>query len=88
MSLRLRLTLSYGGVFFALGFLLIAVSYVLTRQVLIHNPGEFLGHVAAHLGLSPAFLAARMPSPSGGHETVATFMRTVQDQVVSQLCAA
>jgi signal transduction histidine kinase len=85
ISLRLRLTLSYGGVFFALGFLLIAVSYVLTRQVLIHNPGEFLSHVAARLGLSPRFLATRMPSPSGGQETVATFMRTVQAQVVSQL---
>ncbi len=85
ISLRLRLTLSYGGVFFAVGFLLVAVSYVLIRQVLVHNPGEFLGRVAEHLGLSPAFLASRMPSPSGGQETVAAFMRTVQDQVVSQL---
>ena len=41
--------------------------------------------MAAHLGLSPAFLSSRMPAPSGGQETVATFMRTVQDQVVSQL---
>ena len=85
ISLRLRLTLSYGVVFFTLGFLLIAVSYVLVHQVLIHNPGEFLDHVADHLGLSPAFLTSRMPSPTGGHETVATFMRTVQDQIVSQL---
>ncbi len=85
LSLRLRLTLSYGAVFFALGFVLIAVSYVLVRQVLVHNPGEFLGRVAEHLGLSPAFLSSRMPAPSGGQETVATFMRTVQDQVVSQL---
>jgi signal transduction histidine kinase len=84
-SLRLRLTLSYGAVFFALGFLLIAVSYVGVHQVLIHNPGEFLGHVAAHLGLSAGFLARRMPAPSGGSETVSAFMRTVQDQVVSQL---
>ncbi len=84
-SLRLRLTLSYGAVFFALGFLLIAVSYVGVRQVLIHNPGEFLGHVAAHLGLSESFLVRRMPAPSGGQETVGAFMRTVQDQVVSQL---
>jgi signal transduction histidine kinase len=85
ISLRLRLTLSYGGVFFVLGFLLIAVSYLLVHEVLVHNPGEFLGHVAARLGLSPAFLQSRMPSPTGGRETVAAFMRTVQDQVVSQL---
>ncbi|MGD0996735.1 MAG: ATP-binding protein [Thermoleophilia bacterium] len=85
ISLRLRLTLSYGGVFFALGFLLIAVSYVLVHQVLVHNPGEFLSRVAAHLDLPSGFLAARMPSPSGGQQTVGAFMRTVQDQVVSQL---
>ena len=85
ISLRLRLTLSYGAVFFALGFLLIAVSYVLVRQVLIHNPGEFLGRVEEHLGLSADYLAQRMPAPSGGHETVRAFTRTVQDQVVSQL---
>ncbi len=85
ISLRLRLTLSYGGVFFALGFLLIAVSYVLVHQVLVHNPGEFLSRVAARLDLPSGFLAARMPSPSGGQQTVDAFMRTVQDQVVSQL---
>ncbi len=84
-SLRLRLTLSYAGVFFALGFLLIAVSYVLVHQVLVHNPGEFLGHVAARLGLSSEYLRQRMPAPSGGRETVSGFMRTVQDQIVSQL---
>ena len=44
------------------GFVLIAVSYVLVRQVLIHNPGEFLGHVAEHLGLSPVFLVAHARS--------------------------
>jgi signal transduction histidine kinase len=84
-SLRLRLTLSYGAVFFALGFLLIAVSYVLVRQVLVHNPGEFLGRVEERLGLSAAFLAQHMPAPGGGHETVRAFTRTVQDQIVSQL---
>jgi signal transduction histidine kinase len=84
-SLRLRLTLSYGAVFFALGFLLIAVSYVLVRQVLVHNPGEFLGRVEEHLGLSAAFLAQHMRAPAGGHETVRAFTRTVQDQIVSQL---
>jgi signal transduction histidine kinase len=84
-SLRLRLTLSYGAVFFVLGFLLIAVSYVLVRQVLVHNPGEFLGRVEERLGLSTAFLAQHMPAPAGGHETVRAFTRTVQDQIVSQL---
>ena len=84
-SLRLRLTLSYGAVFFALGFLLILVSYVLVHRVLVHNPGEFLSRAEEHLGFSAAFLAQHMPAPSGGHETVRAFTRTVQDQIVSQL---
>ena len=66
LSLRLRLTLSYGAVFFGLGFLLIAVSYVLVRQVLVHNPGEFLGHVAERSRPLAGLPATRMPSPSGG----------------------
>lgn len=85
LSLRLRLTLSYGGAFFVLGFLLIAFSYVLVRQVLVHNPGEFLEHVAEHLSLSRAYLSSHMPAPGGGQQTIRTFTRTVQDQVVSLL---
>ncbi len=85
LSLRLRLTLSYGAAFFVVGFLLIAISYVLVRQVLIHNPGEFLEHVAEHLGLSQRYLSSRMPAPGGGQETLRGFTRSVQDQVVSQL---
>ena len=86
ISLRLRLTLSYGAVFFALGFLLIAVSYVLVRQVLIHNPGEFLGHVAdAPRPLAGASLARACPRRRAATRRWRAFMRTVQDQVVSQL---
>ena len=71
ISLRLRLTLSYGGVFFALGFLLIAVSYVLVHQVLVHNPGEFLSRVAAHLDLPQGFPGQGVEQPAlaaGGGE--------------------
>jgi signal transduction histidine kinase len=85
LSLRLRLTLSYGAAFFALGFLLIAISYLLVRQFLIHNPGEFLEHVAADLGLSQSYLSSHIPAPQGGQETVRAFTRSVQDQVVSHL---
>ena len=38
-SLRLRLTLSYGLLFFVVGFLLLALSYLLLRQVAVSNPG-------------------------------------------------
>ena len=84
-SLRLRLTLSYGAVFFALGCLLIALSYVLVRQVLISNPDEFLTHVAQRLGLSHAYLTQTIPAPGGGQQTVGAYTRHVQDAVVAHL---
>ena len=55
-SLRLRLTLSYGVLFFVIGFLLLVLSYVLLRQVAIKNPGELANHTAQELHLSQAYL--------------------------------
>ena len=72
LSLRLRLTLSYGVVFFVVGFLLIAVSYLLVRQVLIHDPGEFLERVVKALGLSRAYLDQQMPAPESLPQNVTT----------------
>jgi signal transduction histidine kinase len=87
-SLRLRLTLSYGVLFFVIGFLLIALSYVLLRQVAIKNPGEIANHTAQELHLSQAYLRQHISSPSGGSESVGTFMRQVQDQVISEILRA
>ncbi len=58
---------------------------MLVHRVLIHNPGEFVAHVATRLHLSPTFLNEKMPSSSGGQQAVSVFMRQIQDQVVSQL---
>ena len=87
-SLRLRLTVSYGVLFFMIGFLLLALSYILLRQVAIKNPGELANHTARELRLSHAYLQQHISSPSGGRETVGTFMRQVQDQVISELLRA
>jgi len=82
---RLRLTLSYAAVFFVVGFLLIALSYVLLQQVEIHDPGEFAEHTRRGLDLSQTYLQQDMPSPSGDRQTVGAFLRQIQDQVVSQM---
>ena len=86
--MRLRLTVSYGVLFFVIGFLLLALSYVLLRQVAIKNPGEIANHTAQELHLSRAYLQQHISAPSGGRETVGTFMRQVQDQVISEVLRA
>jgi signal transduction histidine kinase len=87
-SLRLRLTVSYGLLFFAVGFLLIALSYVLLRQVAIRDPGELAAHISRQLHLPRTYLQQRMPSPSGGRQTVGAFQRQLQDQVLSDVLKA
>ena len=87
-SLRLRLTLSYGLLFFVVGFLLLALSYLLLRQVAVSNPGELATRTARHLHLPQTYLQQNMPSPSGGQQTVGAFMRQLQDQVLSELLRA
>ena len=78
-SLRLRLTLSYGALFFVIGFLLLVLSYVLLRQVAIKNPGELANHTAQELHLSQAYLHQHMTSPTGGRQSVGVFLRQIQD---------
>ncbi len=84
-SLRLRLTLSYGLLFFVVGFLLLALSYLALRRAAIAHPGELLTRTAENLHLSQAYLQQHIPSPSGGQQTIDTFARHIQDQVVSEL---
>jgi signal transduction histidine kinase len=87
-SLRLRLTLSYGALFFVIGFLLLVLSYVLLRQVAIKNPGELANHTAQELRLSQAYLHQHMTSPSGGRQSVGVFLRQIQDQTISEVLRA
>ena len=87
-SLRLRLTVSYGVLFFVIAVLLLAFGYLLLRYVAIQNPGDLGDRAAQELHLSQAYLQQQIPSPSGGQETVGAFMRQVQDQVLSKLLRA
>jgi signal transduction histidine kinase len=87
-SLRWRLTLSYGVLFFVIGFLLLALSYVLLRQVAIRNPGELANHTAQELNLTQAYLHGHMPSPTGGRQSIGVFLRQIQDQTISEILRA
>lgn len=84
-SLRLRLTLSYGLLFFVIGFLLLVLSYLLLSRVAVNNATELAARMAQHLHLSQAYLRQNMPAPSGGQQSVGAFMRQIQDQVFSEL---
>jgi len=53
LSLRARLTLIYGGLFFAAGLLLLGVTYVLFQQQLTHRTQTIIGKTPA-AGLDPA----------------------------------
>jgi len=87
-SLRLRLTLSYGLLFFVVGFLLLGLSYLLLRHVAMNNPSELTTRAAEQLNLSQAYVEQNMPPQSDGQQTVGAFMRLLQDQVLSQLLHA
>ena len=67
------------------GFLLLALSYLALRRAAIAHPGELLTRTAENLHLSQAYLQQHIPSPSGGQQTIDTFARHIQDQVVSEL---
>jgi signal transduction histidine kinase len=85
LSLRLRLTLSYGAVFFAVALVMVLLGYLLLREALIHDPAEFLDRLAAALHLPPSYLNDQIATPSGGEQTVGAFMRQVQDETVDTL---
>lgn len=85
LSLRLRLTLSYGAVFFAVALVMVLLGYLLIRQALIHDPAEFLDRLAAALHLPPSYMNDQIPTPSGGEQSVGSFMRQVQDETVDTL---
>ncbi len=87
-SLRLRLTVSYGLLFFVIGFLLIGLSYVLLGQAAVSDSGELTERTTEHLQLSQAYLQQEMPSASGGEQTVGAFVRQLQNQVFSELLGA
>ena len=87
-SLRLRLTLSYGVLFFVIGFLLLALSYLLLRQVAIKNPGELANHTAQELLLSQAYLRQHINAPGGGQQSIGSFLRQIQDQTISEVLRA
>ncbi len=85
LSLRLRLTLSYGAVFFAVALVMVLLGYLLIRQALIHDPVEFLDRLATALHLPHSYLNDRIPTPSGSDQSVGSFMRQVQDETVDTL---
>jgi len=81
-SLRLRLTLSYGGVFLLTGLLLVASNYMIIRYQLTHNAGRLRGEIVERLNVPPAVLEQTLKDPQGHTETVRDLLVRVQDRVI------
>lgn len=79
-SLRLRLTVSYGLVFFVTGLVLLSAAYVLAQQHALLDRGQVLDFVIQRLGYSKDYLEQAMPAAGGERQTVGEFL----DDVVRQ----
>jgi signal transduction histidine kinase len=81
-SLRLRLTLSYGLLFFIIGLVMLAGTYLLVQQYVLLTQSGFSSWVVAELGYSQEYLKSPMPNGSGGTIPVGTLVNDVVKQTL------
>lgn len=76
-SLRLRLTLSYGALFFVVGLVMLTLAYLLVQQHVLVDAGKVSARVVESLGYSRAYLGRPLPAGGGGEKTVGSFLDDV-----------
>jgi hypothetical protein len=76
-SLRLRLTLSYGLVFFVVGMVMLTLAYLLVQEHALVDAGKVSTRIVESLGYSRGFLGRSMPPGAGGEKTVGSFLDDV-----------
>lgn len=81
-SLRLRLTFSYGAVFFMLSLLLFAAIYALGGRHIVDESGGFKEDAVARLHLSQSVLDQQIALPTGGRQPVGALVQQVEDAVI------
>jgi signal transduction histidine kinase len=86
LTVRLRLTLTYGLLFLAAGTVLLAFNYFLVRHSLTDRPNEVRAAVAARLGLSPDQVRAdrQVAPPSMPDSSRALLFRDAQREFVNE----
>jgi signal transduction histidine kinase len=87
-SIRLRLTLSYAGVFLAVGLLLVGSIFLLLRYQLQQDHGSIQEKMSAQLGISPTVLDQTIRDEDGRSQTVRTFLTGVQERAVNEALGA
>jgi signal transduction histidine kinase len=73
-SLRLRLTLSYGLLFFAVGIVMLGLTYFLFQQHALVDTGRASTRIVEGLGYQKDYLQQPMPAAAGQQQTVGAFL--------------
>jgi signal transduction histidine kinase len=73
-SLRLRLTLSYGALFFVVGLVMLGLTYFLMQQHALVDAGRVTGRVVESLGYPKGYAQEAMPAAPGKQQTVEAFL--------------
>ena len=76
-SLRLRLTLSYGLLFFVVGLVMLALTYFLLRQHALVDVDKVSVRIVEALGYPRSYARQPMPASAAGTQTVGMFLSTV-----------
>ena len=83
-SIRLRLTLSYAGIFLAVGLLLVSSIFLLLRYQLQKDEGRIQARITSQLSISPDVLDQTIRAEDGHAETLGTFLTGVQENAASE----
>jgi signal transduction histidine kinase len=76
-SLRLRLTLSYGLLFFVVGLVLLGLTYALLRQHALLDVDRVSVRIVQALGYPGSYAGRSMPANAGTTQTVGAFLSSV-----------
>jgi len=83
-SIRLRLTLSYAGIFIVVGFLLVASANLLVRYELEHNAERLHGRIATRFDIPQSVLGQTIRDARGNTISLGAFLRGVEEQAVAE----
>jgi len=83
-SIRLRLTLSYAGIFIGVGFLLVAGANLLVRYELEHNAERLHGQIATRFDIPPSVLGQTIRDARGNTVSLGAFLRSVEEQAIAE----
>lgn len=82
-SLRLRLTLSYGLLFFVVAVVMLGLTYFLFQQHALVDTSKASARIVQGLGYPKDYLQQLMPTAGGKHQTVGAFLGDVEREALN-----